>query len=440
MKILLVQNSLYYPAYGGGNKSNRLLLEELAARGHDCRVVTRVSETLDAERLQTFLADLESRDVRIDSAAGGLVVFRLNGVEVHTETSMPRVRIHLVRQIAEFRPDWTLVSTDDPLQIFLSAALETDERRVVYLARTTLSLPFGPDTAIGSEQRTENLRRVAGVVAVSEYVKRYIEQYGGMEAVALPISLHGKGPFERLGRFDSGFVTMVNPCALKGISIFLELARRLPAWDFAAVPMWGTNEEDLKELEALGNVRLLPPVERIDRLLARTRVLLAPSLCNDAKPRIVFEAMSRGVPVLASDVGGVREAMLGMDYVLPVRPVERYEARIDSQMVPRAVIPEQDVTPWAEALRVLLSDRDRYESLSGAAHERAARSLEELSIEPFERYLEELADRAPAPAAGEGERDPGPLDGLTAEKRALLLRRLREQKKIGSPGELEEAQ
>ena len=66
MKILLVQNSLYYPAYGGGNKSNRLLLEALVARGHECRVVTRVSETLEAERLRLFLADLESRSVRIE--------------------------------------------------------------------------------------------------------------------------------------------------------------------------------------------------------------------------------------------------------------------------------------------------------------------------------------------------------------------------------------
>src|SRR5205807_3186817 len=30
LKILLAQNSLYYPAHGGGDKSNRLLLEALA--------------------------------------------------------------------------------------------------------------------------------------------------------------------------------------------------------------------------------------------------------------------------------------------------------------------------------------------------------------------------------------------------------------------------
>jgi hypothetical protein len=43
MRILLAQNSLYYPAHGGGDKSNRLLIEALAARGHVCRVVARLS-------------------------------------------------------------------------------------------------------------------------------------------------------------------------------------------------------------------------------------------------------------------------------------------------------------------------------------------------------------------------------------------------------------
>ena len=43
MRILLAQNSLYYPAHGGGDKSNRLLIEALAARGHACRAAARIS-------------------------------------------------------------------------------------------------------------------------------------------------------------------------------------------------------------------------------------------------------------------------------------------------------------------------------------------------------------------------------------------------------------
>ena len=52
--------------------------------------------------------------------------------------------------------------------------------------------------------------------------------------------------------------------------------------------------------------------------------------------------MLRGVPVIAADVGGIPEAKMGVPYLLPVRPIERYETRVDEQMVPVAEVPPQD--------------------------------------------------------------------------------------------------
>jgi hypothetical protein len=83
---------------------------------------------------------------------------------------------------------------------------------------------------------------------------------------------------------------MVNPCAVKGVSIFLALADAMPEVSFAAVPTWGTNAQDRAALGARSNVRLLDPVDDIDRLLERTRVLLVPSLWAEARSRIVLEA------------------------------------------------------------------------------------------------------------------------------------------------------
>jgi len=42
MKILLAHNSLYFPSHGGGDKSNRLLMEALAGRGHAVEVLARL--------------------------------------------------------------------------------------------------------------------------------------------------------------------------------------------------------------------------------------------------------------------------------------------------------------------------------------------------------------------------------------------------------------
>ena len=433
MRILLAQNSRYYPAHGGGDKSNRLLMEALAARGHDCAVVARISR-FGAREHDLFLSELAARSVWPESSDDGVVTFRRAGVEVHTVTNQPGLRQFFSEQIAASRPDVIIASTDDPAQLLLEPALRADSPRVVYLARATLALPFGPDCAFPSAARTDMLRRAAAVVGVSQYVADYIRRESGIEAVYTPISLLDAGPYEPLGRFENEFVTLVNPCAVKGISIFLALAERMPHVRFAAVPLWGTNVEDRRALERHANISILPPVDSIDQLLARTRVLVVPSLWAEARSRIIVEAMLHGVPVIASNVGGIPEAKLGVDYLLPVQPIAKYQERVDDQMVPVADVPAQDIGPWYDALDRLLSDRGHYEQLSRASRVAALSYADRLSVEPFERLLEEVVrkPKAQAPAATQpAEADP--LAKLSPEKRQLLTLRLRAAKPVPVP-------
>ncbi len=436
MRILLAQNSLYYPSHGGGDKSNRLLMEALARKGHECRVVARFGSIAPGEH-DRFLEGLASRKVEVLSDASGIVVFRHGAVEVHVVTQHPNVRRYFAGQIAEFAPSVILTSTDDPAQLLLEAALRAGEPKVVFLARTTLAVPFGPDCAFPSPSKTAMLRRVDGAVGVSQYVADYLRRWGGLDAVHLPISLMEPSPYPHLGKFENEFVTLVNPCAVKGISIFLGLAERMPGVAFAAVPTWGTNREDLDAIRKHANVRLLDPVDDIDRLLSRTRVLLVPSLWAEARSRIIPEAMLRGVPVLAANVGGIPEAMLGVDYLLPVRPIGKYRHEVDEQMVPVAEVPEQDVGPWHDALARLLTDRAHYAQLSTLSRERALAYAESLSVAPFERYLEEAVRsgrRVPpeqAPAFPQST-----LESLSPERRHLLALRLRQrtpESRAGNP-------
>jgi surfactin synthase thioesterase subunit/glycosyltransferase involved in cell wall biosynthesis len=433
MRILLAQNSRYYPGHGGGDKSNRLLMEALAARGHDCAVVARISR-FGAREHDLFLSELAGRSVWPESCDDGVVTFRRAGVEVHTVTNQPSLRQYFSEQIAACRPDVMIASTDDPAQVLLEPAVRADSPRVVYLARATLALPFGPDCAFPSAARTDMLRRAAAVVGVSQYVADYIRRESGIEAVHLPISLLDAGPYDPLGRFENEFITLVNPCAVKGIFIFLALAERMPHVRFAAVPLWGTNVEDRHALERHANISILPPVDSIDELLARTRVLLVPSLWAEARSRIIVEAMLHGVPVIASNVGGIPEAKLGVDYLLPVRPIAKYQERVDDQMVPVADVPAQDIGPWYAALDRLLSDRGHYEQLSRASRVAALSYADRLSVEPFERLLDEVMrkPRAQAPAATQAA-EADPLAKLSPEKRQLLTLRLRAAKPAPVP-------
>ena len=158
---------------------------------------------------------------------------------------------------------------------------------------------------------------------------------------------------------------------------------------FAAVPLWGTDEQDRAALSQLPNVTLLDPSPNLDDIFGQTKVLLAPSLWGEAFGQIVVDAMLRGIPVLASNVGGLPEAKLGVDYVLPVNVIERYELGSDGEVQP--VVPEQDVTPWVETLNRLLAGRALYERLSLDSREAALSWVNSLGPHHFERYLEGLA-------------------------------------------------
>jgi glycosyltransferase involved in cell wall biosynthesis len=429
MRILLAHNSPYYPAFGGGDKSNRLLMESLAARGHSVLVAARV-DRFGAPALERLLAELRDRGIvaRSDDAACD-VRFALNGVEVRVLAAQPHVRAWFAAQAADFDPDVILCSTDDPAHLMLEPALVSRRAHVVYLVRATVALPFGPDTSFASARKSGILRQADGVVAVSEYVAEYARRWGGLPAVHLPISLLEPGEFGSVGRFDNRFVTMVNPCAVKGISIFLGLAQHFPEAAFAAVPTWGTTSADLAALRELPNVSIFPPADHIDEVLSRTRIVLVPSLWAEARSRMILEAMARGIPVVASDAGGLREAMLGMDYLVRVRPVVHYQSTVDELMVPSAEIPEQDLGPWQAILERLLSDRSHYERLSSASREAALAYARGLTCLPFEAYLEKILQSPKRRKAAAAELDTPAAGGgkppLSPEKQRLMILRLR---------------
>jgi glycosyltransferase involved in cell wall biosynthesis len=380
MKLLLLQDAVYLPTFGGGNKANRLLLESLAARGHSCRVIapaltTRAGPTTPEE----FLAQMAERGVEVLEASPTAYRLRHRGVEVEAllPTDLAAHGDLIRRRTAEIRPDHLLVS-DDKRHFLLASALDADPEGVVLLVHTLLHLPFGPMATEASAEQTALLRRVPRIIAVSRYVQSFLRA-AGLESSVLPFPVYGPGPFPNLGSPDRGFVTLINPCAEKGLAIFLELARCFPDLPFAAVPTWGAGAEELALLAAVPNVRVLPPADDIGEILVQTRVLLVPSLIPETFGYVATEALLRGIPVLAADIGGLPEAMLGVGCLLPVRPAERRDGGW--------VSPPQDVTPWSQTLGELLADPEVYAVRSLASREAAGRFAAGADAAAFEAFL-----------------------------------------------------
>ena len=373
MKILLSQRLPCVPALTGAAKSALHLLQGLAERRHACRIVA-----------------LESADERADP----LVRVRIScGVEIHAAADGYHLWTHLAEQIRQFEPDCVFVGEDRTFLGLATALQEAGRDRVVYLAQSQATLPFGPESFLPDAAKTEMLGRAAGVVAPSRYVQDYMHRWSGLAAEVIPPSGYGCAPFADFGNFDRGFVTLVNASQLKGICILEELARLRPDVAFAAVPTWATTTADLERLHALRNVRLLPPSENIHEILANTRVLVVPSLWGEAFGRIVVEAMLCGIPVLASNIGGLPEAKLGIDYLLPVQPIRGYSTERDDRGLPLPVVPPQDVAPWADTLDRVLSDRAHYIELSRASRAAAIDYVSSLTLAPYEDLLQRLAAR-----------------------------------------------
>jgi glycosyltransferase involved in cell wall biosynthesis len=397
MRFLLTANASYAPPRGGATRSNLVWLDHLARAGHACRIVC--------------------------GATGEGAEFGHHPSILVLPVEEPARRAQVLRaQIQDFHPDWVLVSSEDLGHGLLREAHHSAPGRVVYLAHTPQFYPFGPASWNPDPGATELVAHSAGIVAIGHHMAQYIEHELHRPVAVIHPPIYGGGPFPYYGNFDRGLITMLNPCAVKGLSLFLDIAQKLPEQEFGVVPGWGTTREDRRNLERLANLRFLPNARNIDDILAQTRILLMPSLWYEGFGLIVMEAMLRGIPVIASNSGGLTEAKCGTGYVLPVHLIDRYQAVYDEHALPRPVIPPNDPEPWVAAITELLSDRAAYERESAASRAAASRFVESLDAGDLERYLASLS-------TGSQARAPRPtIESLSPEKRALLLQRLHQRR------------
>ncbi len=396
MRVVLAQNMYHLPSRGGANRSNRLMLERLAARGHECHVVAPLNgqvRSVDPEDLRGYLAGRGATQVE---DLGWRLTYRYAGVTVHGVGRGPDLPRAVRTVLDEVKPDWTLVSNDDPGMMVLSTVLRRVERSL-YLVHTVQALPFGPRAFHPNDASTAMIRRCTAVLSVSHTARDYVAQWSGIRSELVYPDVYAQSTPSHHDPAARRSVTLINACGYKGIDIFLALADAMPDVPFLAVEGWGTTDRDRVALAARHNVELLPGTDDMDEVYAQTRVLLMPSLWDEAFGYCSVEAMLRGIPVLAADQGGLREATLGVGDLLPVAPISRY-LRQPSLAQPPGEIPEQDVRPWIDGLLPMLTDRHAYRRRCRESRMAARRFVTGLDPDA----LEKLLVRLDAPVTGAG--------------------------------------
>ena len=389
--VLFSGHASLFPAEHGGAKNVRHTAEGLAAAGLAVRVLVKMHPPVPGrirfagQHPDGLRASRHEFDKGLLEEERGVFSWSCRGVTYKAVPGESRDLAAATRREIELQRPHAVVlcddSLDEGLELYEAGA---DSGRLVFLAQTIHSLPFGPYAMKPSAPVSAALQRAKKVVAPSRFVADYIAVHLGKEAEVHYPDVFGKGPFPDLGGYDNPYITMINPCPWKGSSILIKLARRRPDLAFAAVPTWGATPPLVAELKAAPNITVLEETPRIDEIYAKTKVLLAPSMCQEAFGLVSPEALLRGIPVVASDIAGLRESTLGAAALVPVTPLPFDGPREGTDHTKFVwTEPDNPVEPWSAALDAILESEASYRRCSLQGREAAGRFVKGLAGRPL---------------------------------------------------------
>lgn len=188
-----------------------------------------------------------------------------------------------------------------------------------------------------------------GLLANSEFTAKKMRDASGFEpAVVIPLV----DPEFYKAETNPERVLFVNTVPRKGLEIAFGLAQGRPDVQFDFVLSWILKPHQVEAItaraRACGNVTLHPPTNDMRLLYRSARLVLAPSIVEEAWGRVVTEAHVNGIPVLTSDRGGLPEA---------VGPGGL------------TVSPESPPSAWGAAFSQLWDDEAEHARFSAAARE-----------------------------------------------------------------------
>jgi glycosyltransferase involved in cell wall biosynthesis len=391
-RLLFCSYHCYWDPSSGAALCTRELLELLAQRGWNCRVFCgprldfeqgpSVSEFLAAQQIA-----FETRQTTARETPVSVFHFRHGGVpaqifdspaaapsrEVKKEVGV--CFLALYEQLLErFQPDLVLTYGGDWVaqQIIAQA-----KRRNILVVFALHNFAY---------KGAELFRPVDAVLVPSCFAQAHYRRTLGLTCTAIP------GPWDwsrvRCSEIRPTYLTFVNPQPEKGVFVFAriaaELAKRRP--DIPLLVVEGRGKADWLQrtgpgLGSLGNIFVMANTPDPRHFYQINKIVLMPSLWWESFPRVAVESLINGIPVLASNRGGLPETLQEAGHLFDIP--ENYTPQ--TRLVPSA----EEVAPWIEMILRLWDDEEFY-------HEERRRCLAAAEAWRPERLLprfEEFFDR-----------------------------------------------
>lgn len=209
-------------------------------------------------------------------------------------------------------------------------------------------------------------------IANSNFTAQKIKEHFGLDAFVLPPLIDLKSyQTKRSGNS----VLHIGLTPEKGIDMTIALAKKRPDIKFLLLESWPVTKSRLNFLKSIlkenTNVKILRRTCNMRKIYGLTKLLIVPSICDEAWGRVVNEAQTSGIPVIASNKGGLPESVGCGGITLP------HEAPIEE---------------WERVLSSLVDDEQQYELYSKKALERVAQEdiSKEKIIESFTNYVKSM--------------------------------------------------
>lgn len=380
MKIALV-SEYYYPLLGGITEHVYNLAKSLSARGHDVTVITHNIKPRKHHHYPDEPADF--RVVRFG-----------RGMTIYSNGSFARITLgrRLGEELAEFfeREQFDIIHSHSPLTPILPlvAVRRSNALATVGTFHTYFDRSRGYE--ILKKKSQEHMEMLDGRIVVSDACVEALSRYFDTDYRVIPNGIdpdYFTPEAPKLEQFDDGklnilFVGRFDP--RNGLRTMLEAFKKVKA-GFRNCRLIVVGDGPLKPYyRSLVSKDLAPDVHFAGLVnggrpgyYSSADIYCSP--CTKASFGVVLlEAMASGKPIVASDINGYRLVMEHGNQGL--------------------MVPEADVDAFADALLVLLSDRELREKMGQSGRRTAVEKFSwSLVAERVEAYYRQLIGLVPEP-------------------------------------------
>ena len=278
MNFLYISESPH-PVLGGASKCIYTLFSSLVKRGHVCYTIGPSNEefvfdTQGITVLHTY--SMKPRFVQLLQEGINVVVTQLQGIDWIIELCT-QYKVPVILRVPSFE----------------YVCLDLNRMRNC----GTVCVQNRSCTAKGTLHKTF---RAGQVTACSKFASNIVQSIYGVPCTPIYPFIDSQ---DHLVPVTGDRITMIQGTEPKGLDIFLSIVDKLPMYNYLIVGQ-------LRENTTLPpNVTYLPPTEDMKQVWQETKILLVPSLVQETFGRVAVEAELNGIPVVASNRGGLPEAV-----------------------------------------------------------------------------------------------------------------------------------